>query len=38
MQQETALAQSKIQVWRQTTQQVQSELTQYQILAKTLKV
>ena len=35
MQQETALAQSQTQVWRQTTQQVQSELAQHHRLAKT---
>lgn len=34
MQQESAFAQSKIQVWRQTTQQVQAELARYQKLAK----
>jgi glycosyltransferase involved in cell wall biosynthesis len=35
MQQETALAQCQTQVWRQTTQQVQSELAQHHRLAKT---
>jgi hypothetical protein len=35
MQQESALAQSQTQVWRQTTQQVQSELAQHQRLIKT---
>ena len=38
LQQEAALAQSEIQVWRQTAQQVQSELAQHKRLVHTGKV